>query len=184
MTEVLRVKEINRALILSLTLRFCDFFFQKNPNTGKFSKVISLFLDQHSSTRLIHPRASWSQIIISRSRKLPIHACRKAEYCFNNYISLSLSGRDFIHHLFENQILAYIFGQDIALKRKVKIAQSCPTLCNPIDCSLPGSSLGRIQHKGSFKEHSRGVGGQNSYAGKNTSIYLIGITPQTTLATH
>ena len=26
----------------------------------------------------------------------------------------------------------------------VKIAQSCPTLCNPMDCSLPGSSVHRI----------------------------------------
>ena len=24
---------------------------------------------------------------------------------------------------------------------KVKFAQSCPTLCNPMDCSLPGSSV-------------------------------------------
>ena len=24
---------------------------------------------------------------------------------------------------------------------KVKVAQSCPTLCNPMDCSLPGSSV-------------------------------------------
>ena len=24
---------------------------------------------------------------------------------------------------------------------KVKVAQSCPALCNPVDCSLPGSSL-------------------------------------------
>ena len=24
---------------------------------------------------------------------------------------------------------------------KKKIAQSCPTLCNPMDCSLPGSSV-------------------------------------------
>ena len=23
----------------------------------------------------------------------------------------------------------------------VKIAQSCPTLCNPMDCNLPGSSV-------------------------------------------
>ena len=128
MTDVLKVKEINRALIISLTLWFCDFFFQKNPNTGKFSKVISLFLDQHSSMRLIHPRASWSQIIISRSRKLPIHVCRKEEYCFNNYNSLSLSGRDFIYHLFEIQILAYIFAQDTALKKSE-------------NCSVVSSSL-------------------------------------------
>ena len=27
------------------------------------------------------------------------------------------------------------------LKVKVKVAQSCPTLCDPTDCSLPGSSV-------------------------------------------
>ena len=30
------------------------------------------------------------------------------------------------------------------LKVKVLIAQSCPTLCDPIDCSPPGSSAHRI----------------------------------------
>ena len=25
-------------------------------------------------------------------------------------------------------------------ERKVTVTQSCPTLCNPMDCSLPGSS--------------------------------------------
>ena len=24
---------------------------------------------------------------------------------------------------------------------KVKVAQSCPTICDPMDCSLPGSSV-------------------------------------------
>ena len=29
-----------------------------------------------------------------------------------------------------------------------EVAQSCPTLCNPVDCSLPGSSLhGILQAK-------------------------------------
>ena len=27
------------------------------------------------------------------------------------------------------------------LKVKVLVAQSCPTLCDPMDCSLPGSSV-------------------------------------------
>ena len=26
-------------------------------------------------------------------------------------------------------------------KKESEVAQSCPTLCNPVDCSLPGSSL-------------------------------------------
>ena len=29
----------------------------------------------------------------------------------------------------------------LMLKVKVLIAQSCPTLCDPIDCALPGSSV-------------------------------------------
>ena len=32
----------------------------------------------------------------------------------------------------------------LILKVKVLIAQSCPTLCDPIDCSPPGSSAHRI----------------------------------------
>ena len=32
------------------------------------------------------------------------------------------------------------------MKVKVLVAQSCPTLCDPVDCSLPGSSvLGILQ---------------------------------------
>ena len=27
------------------------------------------------------------------------------------------------------------------LKSESEVAQSCPTLCNPMDCSLPGSSV-------------------------------------------
>ena len=32
-------------------------------------------------------------------------------------------------------------GKTMNVKMKVKITQSCPTLCNPMDCSLPGSSV-------------------------------------------
>ena len=29
-------------------------------------------------------------------------------------------------------------------KKESEVAQSCPTLCDPVDCSLPGSSLYEI----------------------------------------
>ena len=32
----------------------------------------------------------------------------------------------------------------IYMKVKVLVTQSCPTLCNPVDCSLPGSSVCEI----------------------------------------
>ena len=30
------------------------------------------------------------------------------------------------------------------VKSESEVAQSCPTLCNPMDCSLPGSSVNGI----------------------------------------
>jgi len=43
-----------------------------------------------------------------------------------------------------------IFGIEVAgLKAESEVAQSCPTLCNPMDCSLPGSSIhGIFQARG------------------------------------
>ena len=34
--------------------------------------------------------------------------------------------------------------QDVAWKLQVLVAQLCPTLCDPVDCSLPGSSVHEI----------------------------------------
>ena len=34
-----------------------------------------------------------------------------------------------------------LFTLDAAISQKVLVCQWCLTLCNPIDCSLPGSSI-------------------------------------------
>ena len=34
-----------------------------------------------------------------------------------------------------------LLGTLSSMKVKVLVTQSCPTLCNPMDCSLPGSSV-------------------------------------------
>jgi len=40
--------------------------------------------------------------------------------------------------------------QCIKVKSESEVAQSCPTLCDPMDCSLPGSSIhGIFQARGS-----------------------------------
>ena len=39
-------------------------------------------------------------------------------------------------HIDEKQCLIIIL--------KVKVSQSCPTICDPMDCNLPGSSVFRI----------------------------------------
>ena len=43
--------------------------------------------------------------------------------------------------------------QCMKVKSESEVAQSCPTLCDPMDCSLPGSSL-----RGIFPGKSTGVG--------------------------
>ena len=50
-------------------------------------------------------------------------------------------GLRFIHSLV---IQAGILPGTQGTKDKVKVAQSCPTLCDPIDCSPPGSSVHEI----------------------------------------
>ena len=30
---------------------------------------------------------------------------------------------------------------DVKKKKKSEVPQSCPTLCDPVDCNLPGSSI-------------------------------------------
>ena len=37
--------------------------------------------------------------------------------------------------------LFYFFYQCMKVKRESEVAQSCPSLCDPMDCSLPGSSV-------------------------------------------
>ena len=41
-----------------------------------------------------------------------------------------------IHHFYMNVILELVFTEV-----KVSVAQSCPTLCDPVDCSPAGSSV-------------------------------------------
>ena len=49
---------------------------------------------------------------------------------------LPIPQASFIHHPFPKGILL----PDVLLSLKTVCAQSCPTLCDPMDCSLPGSS--------------------------------------------
>ena len=44
------------------------------------------------------------------------------------------------HHSSKASVLGHIRGVETE-KMKVSVAQSCLTLCNPMDCSLPGSSV-------------------------------------------
>ena len=40
-----------------------------------------------------------------------------------------------------DSLQAYLRNLDLSLEVKVTVAQSCPSLCDPVDCSPPGSSV-------------------------------------------
>ena len=87
---------------------------------------------------------SWNVSLVQHVR---INQCR-TPHCYNrgrdkSYIIISIDGRESI---WEDSMLFHDKNtQQITSKRKVKseseVAQSCPTLCDPMDCSLPGSSV-------------------------------------------
>ena len=52
-------------------------------------------------------------------------------------------------HLFHESLVPFLC-QALCV-RACSVAQSCPTLCNPMDCSLPGSSVHRILQAGIWR---------------------------------
>ena len=52
-------------------------------------------------------------------------------------------------HLFHESLVPFLC-QALCV-RACSVAQSCPTLCNPMDCSLPGSSIHRILQAGIWR---------------------------------
>ena len=59
------------------------------------------------------------------------------------------------------------------LLKQSKVAQSCPTLCNPTDCSLPGSSV-----HGDSPGNSTGVGCRSLLQGIFPETGLIWVKPE------
>ena len=50
--------------------------------------------------------------------------------------------------LYSVVLVSTVQPSKLALEVKVLVARSCPTLCDPMDCSLPGSSVhGILQAK-------------------------------------
>ena len=50
----------------------------------------------------------------------------------------------------ENIFLNFIFTFNMCGSVKVLVAQSCPTVCNLMDCSMPGSAVHEILQAGEF----------------------------------
>ena len=62
------------------------------------------------------------------------------------------------------QVGFHFLLQCMQVKSESEVAQSCPTLCNPMDCSLPGSSVhvifqARVLEWGAIAFSGRKVGG-------------------------
>ena len=75
---------------------------------------------------------------------LPMHIQDSFPLGWTGLISLQSKGLTLKsllqHHSSKASVLGHIRGVETE-KMKVSVAQSCLTLCNPMDCSLPGSSV-------------------------------------------
>ena len=63
---------------------------------------------------------------------------------FTSKISIHLGKRDTVNMSYNNCPP----GGSHDVKKESEVAQSCPTLCDPMDCSLPGSSIHGIVQAG------------------------------------
>ena len=58
-------------------------------------------------------------------------------------------------------------------KAKVKVTESCPTLCSPMDCSPPGSSVYRILQAGTLRWVAISFSKGSSQPGGRTQVSCI-----------
>ena len=121
------------AAVVSLLL-FCGFLAQKDCRF--LSKVLLLFYPHP------HPKDTiWLQAKGHTSRKVSwCHCC--LEYGFLSRFCLLLDHSPELQELFWDFIYSWQLSSVGALSPPLlewsEVAQPCPTLCDPMDCSLPG----------------------------------------------
>ena len=62
--------------------------------------------------------------------------------------------------------------QCMKVKSESEVAQSCPTLCDPMDCSLPGSSVHGIPQAGVLEWGAIAFSNKSSYHPLKTTILV------------
>ena len=109
--------------------------------------LLQLRTCQASSVHLDFSSAKWSKISIF-CMKLPV-------FCMGVYTSSAPSALSRLQLVFpwvrklgpEEEVLSCLTLEKPSVGKSEKeseVAQSCPTLCDPMDCSLPGSSVNGI----------------------------------------
>ena len=88
--------------------------------------TLKSLLQHHSSKASIPPRSAFFIVQLSH----PYMTTGK---------NIALTRRTFV-----GKVMSLLFNMLSAAAAAAKLLQSCPTLCDPMDCSLPGSSVHRI----------------------------------------
>ena len=111
----------------------------------QISSVQSLLalLTQISHTRAWLLATTWTAACSSRSPRVYPNSCPLIRWCHPT-ISSSVIPFSSCHHSFPADkmlIFPKLISWHILNVKWSEIAQSCPTLCDLVDCSLPGSSV-------------------------------------------
>ena len=90
-----------------------------------------------SSQKLSLSLFTWIKLCYTKKKKYVLWSQKNLISSFASHYLCEL------RQIFELLWIQFLFGGNSG-KVKVLISQSCPTLCHPMDCSPPGSSVHRI----------------------------------------
>ena len=93
----------------------------------------------------------WELVMDRKSWHGTVHGVAKSQTWPSDWIELNLPLRD--SGCKSHTVVSAMRGLDQVLRKELydcyacSVPQSCQTLCDPVDCSLPGSSVHRIPGK-------------------------------------
>ena len=88
---------------------------------------------------IVMPSFSMFSKEVKLSKSAPPEIKKTKQVISNRPFAITCTLMIQLHSVF--LLLIYVYLGNFGMKVKVLVAQLCPALCNPMDCSLPGSSV-------------------------------------------
>ena len=91
---------------------------------------------------VVHTHSRWATTFAEAGQPIPAMGTTQADYFYGDIpCTRSLCQRVNLQLQFIKFLVILPFNFQLSLKSESEVAQSCPTLSDPMDCSLPGSSV-------------------------------------------
>jgi len=131
---------------------FIAYISMYDPHHRQDTSQVVPWLQENSLWPMIHPQSlaitnqfsiilSFPECYINGNKKIKQNKTEKKKHVVKHRRLLLITKH--IHLKLMILVLLYVW-EDVRVSMCAKSLQSCPPLCNPIDCSLPGSSVHEI----------------------------------------